>query len=113
MAWRAKGGSGVGLDFFLGMRRSSPRSEMAFPLWLFRPARREFKEHGCKRRQRQNGRGVKSVRGSRLGQDAAEIAHIGAAVEAGVGIQSFAPVPRVRQANAITQARHRREIADG
>src|SRR5271169_3990610 len=47
-----------------------------------------------------------------LGDDAAEVAHIGAAVESGVGIEGFAPASGARQAYAIGGARHRREIAE-
>ena len=50
--------------------------------------------------------------GSCFGDDAAEIAHVRAAVGRRVGVENLAPAAGDGQADAIVEARHRREIAD-
>ena len=50
--------------------------------------------------------------GLRFRSDAAEIAHIGAAVGARVAVESLAPETQIGQADAVARAGLRGEIAD-
>src|SRR5258708_26832806 len=52
------------------------------------------------------------MRRARIRSDAAEIAHVGAAVRGAVAVERFAPVTLVGQAETVAQARLRGEIAN-
>src|SRR5579872_1096523 len=74
--------------------------------------RAENEEHGRKRRQRHDRGSGKAVRGARFGGDAAEIAHVRAAVGSGVAVERLAPQALIRKAETVAQARLWREVAD-
>src|SRR6185437_732165 len=74
--------------------------------------RAENEKQGRKRRERQGRGSGKAVRGARFGGDATEIPHVRATVGPGVAVERLAPQALIRKAEAVAQARLRREVAD-
>src|SRR5579872_1904734 len=108
MAWRANGGDTPSsfAVFIFGISSSVVRTP---PLG---GGRAENEEHRGKRWQCQGSRCGKAVRGAWPRRDAAEIAHVRAAIGSGVAVQRLAPETPERQPEAVAGARLGSEIAD-
>src|SRR5581483_1148790 len=70
-----------------------------------------LEHHDTERRQGERQRMLEAMRAYRIGHHTAEIARAAAAVDIGIAVEHFPPEAAARHADAVLQARNRREIA--